>query len=88
MQSVLEQAEALRNRIESLEIQLSDLRDQSDAIYHTGRKYINRLRDGIMSRYGDDSSEYEMVERTRLSERKPHSKRVKPAVTESVAGLK
>lgn len=63
MQSVLEQGQTLRNRIEALEIQLTDLRDQRDAIYHTGWKYINRLRDGIYGHYGDNSSEYEMVGR-------------------------
>ena len=88
MQSVLEQGEALRNRINALETQLTDLRNQRDAVYHTGWKYINRLRDGICGHYGDDSSEYEMVGRTRLSERKPRSKRVKPPVTESAAGSK
>ncbi len=78
VQSELEQSEALRNRIESLEIQLTDLRDQRDTIYHTGWKYINRLRDGIVSHYGDDLSKYQMVGRTGLSERKTRSKRVKP----------
>ena len=81
MQSALEQGQAPRNRIKTLEIQLTDLRDRRDAVYHTGSQYINRLRDGIMSRYGEDSSEYEMVGQTRLSERKPRSKRVKPVVS-------
>ena len=88
MQSVLEQGEALRSQINALEAQLTNMRDQRDAVYHTGWKYINRLRDGIMSFYGDDSSEYEMVGRTRLSERKPRSKRVKPPVTDSAASPK
>ena len=88
MQSVLEQGEALRNRINALETQLTDLRNQRDAVYHTGWKYINRLRDGIYGHYGDDSSEYQIVGRIRLSERKPRSKRVKPPVTESAAGAK
>ena len=88
MQSVLEQGQALRNRIDSLETQLTDLRNQRDAVYHTGWKYINRLRDGIYGHYGDDSSEYQIVGRIRLSERKPRSKRVKPPVTESAAGSK
>jgi len=88
MQSALEQGEALRNHINALETQLTDLRNQRDAVYHTSWKYINRLRDGICGHYGDDSSEYEMVGRTRLSERKPRSKRVKPPVTESAAGAK
>ena len=88
MQSALEQGEALRNHINALETQLTDLRNQRDAVYHTSWKYINRLRDGINGYYGDDSSEYEMVGRTRLSERKPRSKRVKPPVTESAAGAK
>ena len=81
LQAALERGQALRSQINSLEAQLTDLRDQRDKVYHTGWKYINRLRDGICGHYGDDSSEYEMVGRTRLSERKPYSKRVKPAVS-------
>jgi len=88
IQSVLEQGQALRNRINALEPQLTDLRNPRDAVCHTGWKYINRLRDGINGHYGDDSAEYEMVGRARLSERKPRSKRAKPPVTESAAGAK
>ena len=52
MQSVLEQGHAFRNRINVLETQLTDLRNQRDEVYNTGWKYINRLRDGICGHYG------------------------------------
>jgi len=81
LQAALERGQTLKNRIDAVEIQLTDLRNQRDEAYHTGWKYINRLRDCIKGFYGDDSSEYEMVGGTRLSERKPRSKRVKPVVS-------
>jgi hypothetical protein len=75
MQAILERGEALRDQISALEIQLTDLRNQRDEAYSTGWKYITRLRNGIKGIYGDDSSEYEMVGRTRRSDHKPRSKR-------------
>ena len=86
MQAALERGESLRNQIDALETQLTDLRNQRDEAYHTGWKYINRLRDGVKGFYGDDSSEYEMVGGTRRSERKPRSKRRMSPKTESAAG--
>ena len=77
MQATLERGETLRRQIIALEIQLTDLRNQRDEAYTTGWKYIIRLRNGIKGIYGDDSSEYEMAGGTRLSERKPRSRRVK-----------
>ena len=77
MQAILEQGKALRNQINSLEIQLTNLRNQRDEVYGTGWKQITRMRSGVKAIYGDDSSEYEMAGGTRLSERKPRSRRVK-----------
>ena len=86
MQAALERGESLRRQIDALETQLTDVRNQRDEAYHTGWKYVNRLRNGIKGFYGDDSSEYEMVGGTRRSERKPRSKRVMSPKTESAAG--
>lgn len=76
LEATLTHGEALRQEITSLETQLTDLRNKRDDVYGAGWKYITRLRSGIKAIYGDDSSEYEMVGGTRLSERKPRSRRV------------
>ncbi len=76
LEATLARGETLRQEITALETQLTDLRNKRDEAYATGWKYITRLRSGIKAIYGDDSSEYEMVGGTRLSERKPRSRRV------------
>jgi hypothetical protein len=76
LEATLGRGEALQQEIASLEAQLTDLRNQRDAVYAAGWKYIIRLRAGIKGIYGDDSSEYEMVGGTRLSERKTPARRV------------
>jgi hypothetical protein len=76
LEATLTRGEALRQEITSLETKLTDLRNKRDEVYGAGWKYITRLRAGIKAIYGDDSSEYEMVGGTRLSERKPRSRRV------------
>lgn len=75
LEATLARGEALRQEITSLEIQLTDLRNQRDEVYGTGWEYITRMRSGVKAIYGDDSSEYEMVGGTRRSERKPRSRR-------------
>ncbi len=77
LQDTLTRGEQLKQQIAALETRLTDLRNQRDEVYHTGWKYISRLRDGVKGLYGDDSSEYEMVGRMRRSEYKPRSKRVR-----------
>jgi hypothetical protein len=76
LEATLAHGEALRQEINSLEVQLTDLRNKRDEVYATGWTYITRLRSGIKGIYGDDSSEYEMAGGTRRSERKPRSKRI------------
>ncbi len=57
-------------QIVQLETQLTDLRNQRDAISQNMWDKIKRIRMGVKAKYGDDSSEYEMVGGTRLSDRK------------------
>ncbi len=57
-------------QIVQLETQLTDLRNQRDAISQNMWDKIKRIRMGVKANYGDDSSEYEMVGGTRLSDRK------------------
>jgi hypothetical protein len=77
MQAALEQGQALRDQIASLETQLTDLRNQRDEVYTTGWKYITRMRTGVKGVYGDDSTQYQLAGGTRLSDRKPRSRRKK-----------
>ncbi len=54
----------------SLEAQLTDLRNRRDALNSTIWDQVKRVRAGVKANFGDDSSQYEMVGGTRLSERK------------------
>ena len=52
---------------------------QKDAVFVSIEDMAKRVRRGVQAIYGDDSSQYEMVGGTRLSERKPRSRRPKAA---------
>ena len=67
-------------QIASMEAQLVDLRNLRDALLTDLWRDIKRVRAGVKSNFGDDSSEFEMVGGTRLSERKPPI-HTKPPVT-------
>jgi len=64
-------ATTLEAQITTLEAQLTDKRNQRDALYAAMWDKVKRVRNGVKATYGDDSSQYEMVGGTRLSERKP-----------------
>jgi len=67
----LEKAAPIEKQIDKLEAQLTDLRNQRDALYDSIWAILKRVRAAVKGLYGDDSSQYEMVGGTRLSERKP-----------------
>ena len=69
----------LQAEIEKLEIQLADKRNQRDLLYNSLWDKVKRLRNGVKAIYGDDSQQFEMVGGTRISERKPRSRKVTPA---------
>jgi hypothetical protein len=68
------QTEPLLTQITALEAQLTDVRNQRDARYLSMWEKVKRVRAGVKSNFGDDSSEYEMVGGTRQSDRKPSSR--------------
>ena len=80
----LEKAAAAKNLLNSLEIQITDQRNQRDAAYGELWQKVKRMRAGVKAIYGDDSSQYEMAGGTRLSERKPRTR--KKAVSGDGAG--
>jgi hypothetical protein len=58
------------NRSRAIEENLTDLRNQRDAAHQDLWDKVKRLRSGVKATFGDDSSQYEMVGGTRMSERK------------------
>lgn len=63
-------------QIDSLESQLTDARNQRDIHLADVWDMVKRVRTEVKAIYGDDSSEYEMVGGTRLSERKPIPRKI------------
>jgi hypothetical protein len=63
------------SQIDALEANLIDLRNQRDDLGVALWDKLKRLHAGVRAIYGDDSSEYEMVGGTRLSDRKPVGRR-------------
>lgn len=70
------QAEPFYSHIDSLESQLTDARNQRDDHLKSVWDMVKRVRTGVKAIYGDDSSQYEMVGGTRLSDRKPLSRKL------------
>ena len=56
--------------MDTLGIQLTNLRNQRNDLFVSIWDKVKRVRNGVKANYGDDSSQYEMVGGTRLSERK------------------
>jgi len=74
LEAEMTQAGAIYTQLDSLEVQLIDLRNRRDAIGASLWDKAKRIRTGVKSIFGDDSSEYEMMGGTRISERKRPSK--------------
>ncbi len=66
----LADATAIQVQLDGLETQLTNLRNQRDEGLVSIWDKVKRVRASIKGIYGDDSSQYEMVGGTRLSERK------------------
>lgn len=77
MGQTLDEFAAVQREIAALDAQLTDKRNQRDALYDRMNGQVMRVRAGIKAIYGDDASEYGMVGGTRRSERKVHARRAK-----------
>jgi len=66
----INQIRVVENSVERLEKQLTEMRNQRDSLYLTTWDRVKRARASIKGLYGDDSTQYELVGGTRLSERK------------------
>ena len=70
-------AATLESQMASLEAQLTDARNRRDALYTGIWDKVKRVRNGVKAMYGDDASQYEMIGGTRLSERKPPTRKTR-----------
>ena len=61
--------------IAGLEKMLADRRNQRDILFSNMWQEVKRIRAGIKANYGDDSQQYETVGGTRMSERKPRTRK-------------
>ena len=75
------QALATHDRISSLKAQLIDEYNRRDGQHAALWDKVKRVRASVKGAYGDDSSQYELVGGTRLSERKPRTRKPKPTTT-------
>jgi hypothetical protein len=70
------QAEALEAKIRNAELQLAELRNERDAHYLLLWDKVKRIYAGVKAIYGDDSTQYELVGRTRASKRKRRARKL------------
>jgi hypothetical protein len=75
----LDQVTPIAAQIVALETQLTDLRNQRDALYVGLWDKVKRARNGFKAIYGDDSSQYEMAGGTRVSDRKARTRKAAPS---------
>ncbi|MGA7195394.1 MAG: hypothetical protein WBW94_17380 [Anaerolineales bacterium] len=75
------QSDPLEQQITNLETQLTNLRNERDALYVSIWEKVKRVRAGVKGNFGDDSSQYEMVGGTRLSERKSPTRKAATKTT-------
>ena len=57
--------------IDSLEVRLTELRNQRDDLFGACWDALKRLRSAIKGIFGDNSTQYEMIGGKRLADRKP-----------------
>lgn len=77
LEQELQALSPIQTDLDSLDAQLTDLRNRRDALGAKIWDHLKRIRGGVKANYGDDSSQYEMVGGTRKSERKPPQRKAK-----------
>ena len=70
LESDVSNALSQQDQIDALEKQLTDLRNKRDADNAALWEQVKRVRSAVKGIYGDNSSQYELVGGTRLSDRK------------------
>lgn len=72
-------ATALEAQIATLEAQLTDKRIQRDVAFKALWDKSKKVRNSVKGNFGDDSSQYKLVGGTRLSEKKPRTRKTPAA---------
>jgi hypothetical protein len=72
------QIRSLEHSLSSLETQLTEMRNRRDAVCKSTWDKVKRVRAGVKATFGDDSTQYEMIGGTRLSDRKTARRTVTP----------
>lgn len=67
------------SQMNALDAQMTNMRNQRDALYTELWDKVKRVRNGVKANYGDDSSEYEMIGGTCTSERNAPTHKSKTA---------
>ena len=80
--AALAKVDPILEKMASLQAQVTDQRNQRDEVYSTLWQYLKTVRTSIKGQYGDNSSQYEMVGGTRISERKPGGRKPKAKTTD------
>ena len=60
----------IEGSLATLEAQLTEMRDQRDALCEAAWDKVKRARAGVKAAFGDDSTQYNMIGGTRISDRK------------------
>ena len=79
LEADLTQADAIDAKIKRLTIELTDARNQREALGQTVWDKVKRIRRGIQSLFGDDSTQYDLIGGTRVSDRKPNARKAAAA---------
>ena len=69
---------SFEHSLATLESQLTEMRNKRDALSQSTWDKVKRVRASVRGIYGDDSTEYDMVGGTRLSDRKPMRRTATP----------
>ena len=62
----------------SLENQMTEMRDRRDALQESTWDKVKRVRGGVKAYFGDDSTQYNIIGGTRLSDRKTARRTIAP----------
>ena len=79
LEADIAQLTSTQDELTSLESQATEVRSKRDDVSMAVWDKVKRLRRGVQAIYGDDSAQYQMMGGTRLSERKPPTRKAKAA---------
>jgi len=73
----------IEGSLATLEAQFTEMRDQRDDLCEAAWDKVKRVRAGVKATFGDDSTQYNMIGGTRISDRKTVRKSPLPAAEQA-----